>query len=254
MMLPELGLDPLAFPDPAQALVEPAGLLAIGGDLSPQRLIAAYRRGIFPWFSPGEPILWWSPDPRLVLPPEHFKASRSLRKRARHGGLTLSVDHAFLGVLHHCAATPRRGQRGTWIGAAMAEAYARLHRMGIAHSVEVWNADTLVGGLYGLALGRVFFGESMFSHVPDASKLALWWLCQTLERGGWSLIDCQVETAHLRSLGARPWPRTRFLAALAADAGEPDAWPALDWPAGRVPAALLAQEQIARPESHCGGR
>lgn len=240
MALAALGADPLAFPDPTQALAEPNGLLAIGGDLSPARLVAAYRRGIFPWFSPGEPILWWSPDPRLVLLPEDFRATRSLRKRARHGGFALSVDRAFLGVLHHCAATPRPGQRGTWIGAGMAEAYARLHRLGIAHSIEVWHEDTLVGGLYGLALGRVFFGESMFSHAPDASKLALWWLSRTLADAGWPLIDCQVETPHLVSLGAQTWPRPRFLVALAGHAQGSSPWTTLAWPAGEIPSRLLA--------------
>lgn len=207
-----LGSDPTAFPDTASALRRPNGLLAMGGDLSPERLVAAYRRGIFPWFSSGEPILWWSPDPRLVLRPEAFKLTRSLRKRVRSAGWRISCDTAFLPVIHACAHAPRPGQDGTWIVPEMISAYVRLHRQGIAHSVEVWDGSRLVGGLYGLAIGRMYFGESMFSAVPDASKASLWALCARLSSWGWPLIDCQQETAHLVSLGATSMPRGEFVA------------------------------------------
>lgn len=213
--VPLLGPDPDEFPDPAGALRRPSGLLAMGGDLSPERLAAAYRRGIFPWFSPGEPILWWSPDPRLVLRPEAFKLTRSLRKRARAAGWRISCDTAFLPVIHACAHAPRPGQGGTWIVPEMIAAYTRLHRLGVAHSVEVWEGTRLVGGLYGLAIGRMYFGESMFSAVPDASKAALWALCARLQSWGWPLIDCQQETAHLVSLGAELMPRGEFLGTVA---------------------------------------
>ena len=210
MGLPLLGTDPDTFPPVCSALEQPNGLLAAGGDLSPERLIAAYRRGIFPWFSAGEPILWWSPDPRLVLRPEAFRLTRSLRKRVRAAGWRITCDTAFLPVIHACATSPRPGQQGTWIVPEMVAAYTRLHRMGIAHSVEVWDGHRLVGGLYGLAIGRMYFGESMFSHVPDASKAALWALCTRLAGWGWPLIDCQQETGHLVSLGAETMPRTEF--------------------------------------------
>ena len=210
--IPILGCDSDDFPDSAGALRRPNGLLAMGGDLSPERLVAAYRRGIFPWFSPGEPILWWSPDPRLVLRPEGFKLTRSLRKRVRAAGWRISCDTAFLPVIHACAHAPRPGQNGTWIVPEMVAAYLRLHRLGIAHSVEVWDGTRLVGGLYGLAIGRMYFGESMFSAVPDASKAALWALCARLQAWGWPLIDCQQETAHLMSLGAELMPRGEFVA------------------------------------------
>ena len=159
MGLPLLGADPEAFPPVDTALTRPNGLLAAGGDLSTERLVAAYRRGIFPWFSPGEPILWWSPDPRLVLRPEAFRLTRSLRKRVRAAGWRITCDSAFLPVIHACATTPRPGQSGTWIVPEMVTAYTRLHRLGIAHSVEVWDGGRLVGGLYGVSLGAAFFGE-----------------------------------------------------------------------------------------------
>ncbi|MFO1494245.1 MAG: leucyl/phenylalanyl-tRNA--protein transferase [Lysobacterales bacterium] len=222
--LPVLGSDPAAFPPASQARVQPNGLLAMGGDLSPERVQQAYRRGIFPWYSEQDPILWWSPHPRLVLEPDAFKPSRSLRKRARSCGWQLSIDRAFLPVIHACAQTPRPGQDGTWIVRDIESAYARMHRLGLAHSIEIWDGTRLLGGLYGLALGRMFFGESMFSRVPDASKLALWALCTQLQRWGWPLIDCQVETAHLISLGAQSWPRERFLDAVGAHAQPPDIW------------------------------
>ena len=203
------------FPPLSAALAEPNGLLAIGGDLAPGRLLAAYRAGIFPWFSEGQPILWWSPDPRMVLHVDEFRVSRSLGKRVRAGTFETRVDTAFRSVVDACAETPRAGQGGTWITPVMIDAYCELHRLGYAHSVESWREGRLVGGLYGLALGRVFFGESMFAHETDASKVALVQLVALLQRQAVPLIDCQQETKHLAAFGARPIPRARFAAHLA---------------------------------------
>ena len=200
---------PDAFPNPSLALDVPNGLLAAGGDLGPQRLLCAYRRGIFPWFSGRQPILWWSPDPRAVLWPEALRVSRSLRRTQRRATFTISIDTAFDRVVRECAA-PRPGREDTWITPEMSAAYGRLHRAGYAHSVECWRGGELAGGLYGVAIGRVFFGESMFSRAPDASKIALAHLC-TL---GFGLIDCQVPNAHLARLGAVGMGRRRFLALL----------------------------------------
>ncbi|MFN3885141.1 MAG: leucyl/phenylalanyl-tRNA--protein transferase [Rhodocyclaceae bacterium] len=216
------------FPPVSEALTAPNGLLAAGADLSPTRLLAAYRQGIFPWFSNGEPILWWSPDPRMVLFPAELKISRSLAKTLRNADYQLRLDSAFDRVIHACATTPRPGQQGTWITAEMRKAYCRLHALGYAHSVETWRDGKLVGGLYGVALGRAFFGESMFSHVKDASKIALAHLCRYLLEHNFGMIDCQMETAHLLSLGARPIPRDVFVARLATlvDGGKPPGrWP-----------------------------
>lgn len=210
----------MPFPPLEAALREPNGLLAAGGDLTEARLLDAYRQGIFPWFSPGEPILWWSPDPRMVLIPEAFKLSRSLRKRLRRPDYEIRVDTAFEAVMRACA-EPREGQSGTWITGAMIQAYRRLHEAGYAHSVETWMEGRLVGGLYGIALGRVFFGESMFTRATDASKLALAHLVTQLGRWGFGLIDCQMVTAHLASLGARPIPRSEFRGRLDALASQP---------------------------------
>ncbi len=196
-------------------MTEPNGLLAAGADLSPERLVAAYRRGIFPWFSDGQPILWWSPDPRMVLFVGEFRPTRSLRKRIGAGTFEVRFDTAFRTVIEACSATPREGQDGTWITADIVDAYCELHRRGYAHSVESWQDGRLVGGLYGLLLDRMFFGESMFAHATDASKVALAALVAHLQRLGVPLIDCQQETAHLRSLGARPIPRAAFAAHLA---------------------------------------
>jgi leucyl/phenylalanyl-tRNA--protein transferase len=193
--------DRSAFPDVRDALAEPNGLLAFGGDLSPERLENAYRRGIFPWFSAGDPILWWSPDPRTVLFPDRLRISRSLRKRLRRGTYQVTMDRDFSGVIRGCAA-PRDGREGTWILPEMILAYETLHRRGIAHSVEVYQEGLLVGGLYGVAVGRAFFGESMFSRAPDASKVALVHLCEQLQHWGFGLIDCQMRTEHLIRLGA----------------------------------------------------
>ncbi len=205
----------LPFPHPDTAETEPDGLLAVGGDLSPTRLVQAYRQGIFPWYSAGQPILWWSPNPRMVLFPERLHVSRSLRKTLRRGRFDVTFDRDFDAVIHACAA-PRKDEEGTWITPEMIDAYRRLHALGLAHSVEAWHEGELAGGLYGVTLGRVFFGESMFSRMNDASKVAFVHLVRTLERHGWPLVDCQVHTAHLESLGAERLPRRRFLDLLAA--------------------------------------
>ncbi len=197
------------FPPAAKALEAPNGLLCAGGDLSPDRLVEAYRHGIFPWFSEGDPILWWSPDPRMVLFPDELRVSRSLGKRLERGTYETRVDTAFRDVIEACAA-PRENQSGTWIVPEMVEAYVRLHELGLAHSVESWREGRLEGGLYGIALGQVFFGESMFAHAPDASKVALVKLVERLRRDGCRVIDCQQATRHLASLGAREIPRKAF--------------------------------------------
>lgn len=197
------------FPDPATALDDPNGLLAVGGDLQPRRLLAAYRRGIFPWYQDDQPLLWWCPDPRTVLFPNEIHISRSLRKTLNANYFQVTMDRDFAAVIRACGAyTPRR--RGTWITAAMSESYTRLHEMGCAHSVEVWRGPDLVGGLYGVNLGSVFFGESMFSRATDASKVALVHLCGQLQQWGFAVIDCQVRSDHLCSLGAREVPRSEF--------------------------------------------
>ncbi len=198
------------FPSVSRALAEPNGLLAAGGDLSPRRIVDAYRQGIFPWSSDGQPILWWSPDPRMVLFVDQLRVSRSLRRRVRSGTFEVRIDTAFRRVVTACADTAREGQAGTWITAEIVDAYEKLHHLGYGHSVEAWREGRLVGGLYGLALGRVFFGESMFAHETDASKVCLVALAAHLLRLGTVMIDCQQETAHLASLGARPIPRERF--------------------------------------------
>jgi leucyl/phenylalanyl-tRNA--protein transferase len=218
------------FPPLATALIDPNGLLAAGADLSPERLIAAYHRGIFPWFSPGQPILWWSPDPRMVLAPSALKISRALAKTLRHANYAVRLDTTFDQVISACAGTPRHGQSGTWITAEMIAAYQQLHRLGIAHSVDTWHDGKLVGGLYGIALGRAFFGESMFSHRTDASKIALAHLCAFLDARGFGIIDCQMETPHLTSLGAGLISRNRFIATVQGllNTGKaPGLWPAL---------------------------
>ena len=221
--------DEAVFPPLDTALAEPNGLLAAGGDLSPQRMIAAYRRGIFPWYSAGEPILWWSPDPRMVLYPEELRVSRSLAKTLRNASYEVRLDSAFSAVVQTCAGKPRAGQSGTWITPEMLAAYRELHLLGYAHSVETWIGGELAGGLYGVAIGRVFYGESMFSHARDASKIALAHLCAHLKRRGFGIIDCQMETRHLASLGARPIPRRDFAARLddlCARGDPPGRWPA----------------------------
>lgn len=207
-MIPWLGRAH-AFPPLESALPEPNGLLAAGGDLSPQRILAAYRRGIFPWFSAGDPILWWSPDPRMVLYPAEIKVSRSLRKTLRREDYEIRVDTSFRTVMEACA-QPRDGQPGTWIVQAMIDAYCALAALGYAHSVETWRDGELIGGLYGVSIGRAFFGESMFSRASDASKIALVHLARQLERWQFGPIDCQMRTSHLESLGARQISRASF--------------------------------------------
>lgn len=197
------------FPPLENALASPNGLLAAGGDLSVSRLLSAYRNGIFPWFNEGEPILWWSPDPRMVLFPDELKISRSLGKLIRRNNYTIQTDAHFVEVMQACAA-PRKDQQGTWIHPEMINAYSELHRLGLAHSVETWIDGTLAGGLYGVALGKIFFGESMFSHSPNASKIAFAYLVEQLSKWEFAVIDCQVRTTHLASLGAREIPRNIF--------------------------------------------
>ena len=198
------------FPPVERALLRPNGLLAAGGCLSVNRLLDAYRQGIFPWFNEGEPILWWSPDPRMVLIPDEFKVSRSLRRTLRNKRYQIRTDSAFEQVMRACAA-PRAKQTGTWINADMIAAYIELYHMGVAHSVEIWVNGNLVGGLYGISIGRMFYGESMFSLVTDASKIALAYLTAQLHRWGYGMIDCQMNTSHLASLGAREIPRQEFM-------------------------------------------
>jgi leucyl/phenylalanyl-tRNA--protein transferase len=205
----------LRFPDVNLALTEPDGLLAIGGDLSAERLVAAYRRGIFPWYNAGQPILWWAPDPRMVLFPDRLKVSRSLGKTLRKQTFSVTLDTAFAEVIEACSA-PRRqpgkkdAEPGTWITQEMKLAYQRLHQLGLAHSVESWSQGELVGGLYGVALGRVFFGESMFTRQTDASKVAFVTLVQQLARWDFAVIDCQIYSQHLESLGAENISRKVF--------------------------------------------
>lgn len=213
------------FPDPRRA--DRRGLLAYGGDLEPERLLAAYAQGVFPWYD-EEPILWYSPDPRMVLLPSELHVGRSLRKRIRARPFVLTMDRAFGEVVRSCAAAPRPGQSGTWIGRDMIEAYERLHALGFAHSVEAWERAPaggsvevddeqglrLVGGIYGVSLGRAFFGESMFARAADASKLALREFVRQIEKWGFALVDCQVKTEHLARFGAKEWSREQFLEAL----------------------------------------
>ena len=202
------------------------GLLAAGGQLTPQRLEEAYRHGVFPWFGPGQPVLWWSPDPRMVLPVAEFKVSRSLaktlRRFVREPGCEVRIDSAFDRVIEACARTPRPGQVGTWIVPQMVAAYTEWHRRGRVHSVETWVDGELVGGLYGVGIGRMFFGESMFAWATDASKIALAALVAFCRRHGITLIDCQQNTTHLASLGAREIPRERFEQHLSLVSGEPE--------------------------------
>jgi leucyl/phenylalanyl-tRNA--protein transferase len=204
--------DRIVFPRPE--LAEPSGLLAVGGDLEPERLVLAYALGIFPWYSEGQPILWHSPDPRMVLRSSEIHVGRSLAKAMRRPGYEVRLDTAFAEVIERCARVPRPGQTGTWITADMVAAYVELHERGIAHSAEAFLDGKLVGGLYGVSLGAAFFGESMFATAPDASKVAFVTLVQQLARWGIELVDCQVRTDHLARFGAKEWPRSRFLAAL----------------------------------------
>lgn len=222
LRLPILSPDPDAeFPAPEGALREPNGLLAAGGDLHPRRLLNAYRRGIFPWYSAGQPVLWWCPDPRMVFRTDGVRLSSRFRRELRRSDWTVRADSAFEAVIDACAGIARRGQHGTWVTTEMRAAYVRLHRLGHAHSMEVYAppaavaaAPALVGGIYGVAVGRMFFGESMFSAESGGSKAALAALARILRGWGWPLIDAQVENAHLVTLGAETMPRRRFLAAV----------------------------------------
>jgi len=218
MPIYRLGAD-LAFPPPDAA--DPSGLLAVGGDLTPERLLLAYAMGIFPWYDDDQPILWHSPDPRLVLVPGDLVVSRSLRRLLRRSPFEVVVDGDFEAVIRSCADAPRRNDPGTWITSEMIDAYCRLFELGFAHSVEARVDGELVGGLYGVSLGGCFFGESMFTHASDASKVAFATLVRQLERWDFDLVDCQVCTEHLVRFGARPWPRGRFLAALDASLARP---------------------------------
>ncbi|MBL4821593.1 MAG: leucyl/phenylalanyl-tRNA--protein transferase [Gammaproteobacteria bacterium] len=209
MSLPWLDDTGIVFPDISTALQEPNGLLAVGGDLGPERLVAAYRLGIFPWYEDGQPILWWSPDPRMVLLPEQLRISSSLRRLIRKQQYTITMDQDFAGVIDACSQA-RPNSEGTWITVELKSAYRRLHELGIAHSVEVRDSDELVGGLYGLGIGQLFFGESMFSRRDNTSKLALVFLVEQLRKWHYKLIDCQVSSVHLESLGAREISRKMF--------------------------------------------
>ncbi|OOE81559.1 leucyl/phenylalanyl-tRNA--protein transferase [Salinivibrio sp. ML198] len=212
LFLPPLAQNDVGFPPVNEALSHPDGLLAIGGDLSPARLMSAYRSGIFPWFGEDDPLLWWSPSERAILQPSDFHASRSLRKAAKKSAYTITFNRAFETVIATCATI--RGPEQTWITDEMQAAYCQLHQQGDAHSVEVWDGAHLVGGLYGVSVGRVFCGESMFSHTSNASKFALWQFSQFFAQRGGHYIDCQMMTPHLASLGAKPWTRDAFIAAL----------------------------------------
>ena len=211
---------PGCFPPVSQALSNPDGLLAWGGGLGPEWLIPAYRQGIFPWYNPGEPILWWSPEMRYGFAPGSVHLGRSRRRQLRKTGWSIRADTAFADVIRACAAAPRAGQSGTWIGDDMIAAYSQLHALGIGHSIEVFDGETLIGGLYGLAQGRVFFAESMFSRCSQASAAALFALSETLHEWRWSWLDAQMENPHLRLLGGQGLLRTDYLALLARDAAE----------------------------------
>ena len=214
-MIPWLDLRS-AFPPVSRATTEPNGLLAAGADLSPDRLLDAYRQGIFPWYSDGQPILWWSPDPRMVMFPAEFKPRRSLAKTLRNKAYEIRCDSAFETVMRECGGMLRAGQDGTWITDEIVHGYCALHAAGHAHSIEAWIDGRLAGGLYGVAIGRAFYGESMFSHVTDASKIAFAHLAVFLQEAGCGIIDCQMQTSHLASLGAREIPRADFIAHLRA--------------------------------------
>jgi leucyl/phenylalanyl-tRNA---protein transferase len=210
----------LVFPLPEQA--DSSGLLAVGGDLSAERLLLAYENGIFPWFNDDQPILWWSPENRMVLYPDEFKQSKSLKQSIRNKQFEFKMDTAFVQVIEHCAKVPRADQDGTWISDEIKSAYANLHQMGFAHSFEIWQNTNLVGGLYGVSLGRAFFGESMFSLVSDASKAAFYFLSEFAKKQDFHFVDCQLHTDHLASLGAKEIPRNQFLSELKTALAYPD--------------------------------
>ncbi|WP_447749669.1 leucyl/phenylalanyl-tRNA--protein transferase [Pseudomonas nicosulfuronedens] len=233
-MLKWLSRSNFDFPPLDKALQEPNGLLAAGGDLNPQRLVQAYRHGCFPWYQDGQPILWWSPDPRTVLFPEELHVSRSLAKLIRQQQYQVTIDQDFEQVIQGCA-SPRDYADGTWITSPMQDAYCQLHRLGVAHSAEAWSGNELVGGLYGLAIGRLFFGESMFSRADNASKVAFVTLMQRLKAAGFVLIDCQMPTQHLHSFGARAISRREFASYLRRHLDET---PSRDWTSQADPLSL----------------
>lgn len=242
MQLRWLEPDNLEFPPVNEALSDPNGLLAVGGDLSPERLLLAYSQGIFPWYEEGQPLLWWSPDPRTAVTPDTVHVSRSMRKFLRRTDFTITFDHDFPAVIGACAA-PRGYTDDTWITPAMQRAYIELHHRGHAHSVEVWEGSQLVGGLYGVAQGRAFFGESMFSRRSNASKTAFLALAGRLRQQGYGLLDCQMPTAHLLSLGAQNISRARFLHTVQHLCRQPDHWPvaAPDSAVEAIPAASILE-------------
>lgn len=243
-----LGADPEGFPPPDKA--DRSGLLAVGGDLSPKRLLAAYRQGIFPWYSEGQPILWHSPNPRFVLEPARVHVGRSIRKELKRGQFELKLDTDFASVIAACGKMKRPHQRGTWITDDMEQAYITLHELGYAHSMEAYQGGKLVGGLYGLSLGSVFFGESMFAQVPDASKVAFSVMCAQLIAWSFTLIDCQQETAHLERFGAEAWPRKKFQDALVA--GQRDETRRGKWKLELSPAQVvekLREAEASGPQS-----
>ena len=228
------------FPPVDTALRDPDGLLAVGGDLSPTRLLNAYRHGIFPWYSQGQPILWWSPDPRMLFRCEAVRLSSRFRRQLRHSRWQVRADTAFAEVIAACAQAPRQDQNGTWITAAMQAAYCELHRLGHAHSIEVYDGARLVGGIYGVAIGRMFFGESMFSGSTGGSKVALAALAHRLRQWSWPLIDGQVENEHLRRLGAEAWPRADFMRQIAPLVRAPEQAGSWTGRFGTLAASLLA--------------
>ncbi|AZR35026.1 leucyl/phenylalanyl-tRNA--protein transferase [Xanthomonas vasicola] len=237
--------DPAApFPPAAQALRDPDGLLAIGGDLSPQRLLNAYTHGIFPWFSNGQPILWWSPDPRMVFRTDALRLSSRFKRQLRSSSWTIRADTAFEQVINACASVPRPGQDGTWITAPMQQAYIALHRLGHAHSFEVFDGTHLIGGIYGVAIGQMFFGESMFSVQSGGSKVALAALAAYLQAEGWPLLDAQVENPHLLSLGAQRLPRAPFLQQVELQVAQPAAPGAWSERYGERPASALGEGRL----------
>jgi leucyl/phenylalanyl-tRNA--protein transferase len=248
--LPRLAEDPGApFPPVSSALRRPDGLLAFGGDLSPERLLNAYSDGIFPWFSEGQPILWWSPDPRMVFHTYDVHLSSRFRRKLRNSSWVARADTSFDAVVHGCATAARQGQDATWITGDMQAAYRELHRLGHAHSVEAFDGDTLAGGIYGVAVGRMFFGESMFSARSGGSKVALAALAHRLHQWGWPLIDAQVENAHLDRLGAERLPRDQFLIQVRALAQATD-FPPAPWTNrfGLLPASMLGGSPGRQPD------
>lgn len=237
-----LSAEQLWFPPAHQSTAD--GLVAVGGDLTPERLLLGYSRGLFPWYSEGTPILWWSPDPRCILPLDAVHVHKRLQRRLRQNVFRCTLNTAFEQVVQQCATSPRPGQKSTWILPEMRRAYVRLHQLGFAHSVECWQGEQLVGGVYGVALGRAFFGESMFHCVPDASKAALLWLVDRLREGGVTLFDCQQETPHMVRLGARMISRTEFLRRLDVALS-----PALDLGGKSLRSELKCTGELGRPQA-----